>query len=109
MGPVGTQSIWKSSTRLADGREIVYFDESPGLGRELVPDTRDLPPRPPGPPLPARSGGSGDRRGPAGRRRGGERGGPPGPHLPAAARSVPARPVGTGAAHRDPGAQPLRG
>jgi UDPglucose--hexose-1-phosphate uridylyltransferase len=61
MGPVGTQSIWKSSTRLADGREIVYFDESPGLGRELVPDTRDLPPRPPGPPLPTGSAESGIR------------------------------------------------
>src|ERR1035441_4136539 len=61
MGPVGTQSIRKSSTRLADGREIVYFDESPGLGRELVTDTRDLPPRPPGPPLPAGSAESGIR------------------------------------------------
>lgn len=53
MSPVGTQSIWKSSTRLADGREIVYFDEAPGLGRDLVRDTRPLPPRPAGPPLPA--------------------------------------------------------
>ncbi len=52
MTPVGTQSIWKSSTRLADGREIVYFDEEPGLGRAAVPDTRPLPPRPPGPALP---------------------------------------------------------
>ncbi len=61
MGPVGTQSIWKSSTRLADGRAIVYFDESPGLGRELVADTRPLPPRPPGPPLPAGTAESGIR------------------------------------------------
>jgi len=61
MGSVGTQSIWKSSTQLADGREIVYFDESPGLGRELVPDTRDLPPQPPGPPLPVGSAESGIR------------------------------------------------
>ena len=48
MCPVGTQSIWtiwKSSTRLADGREIVYFDEEPGLGRDQVADTRPLPPR----------------------------------------------------------------
>ena len=45
MTPVGTQSIWKSSTRLADGREIVYFDEEPGLGRAAVPDTRPLPPQ----------------------------------------------------------------
>ena len=55
MCPVGTQSIWtvwKSSTRLADGREIVYFDEAPGLGRDQVPDTRPLPPRMPGPELP---------------------------------------------------------
>ena len=50
-----TQSIWKSSTRLADGREIVYFDEAPGLGRAQVQDTRPLPPRPPGPALPAGS------------------------------------------------------
>jgi UDPglucose--hexose-1-phosphate uridylyltransferase len=46
---VGTQSIWKSSGRLADGREIIYFDEAPGLGRADAPDTRPLPPRPPGP------------------------------------------------------------
>jgi UDPglucose--hexose-1-phosphate uridylyltransferase len=38
-----TAGIWKSSTRLADGREIIYFDESPGSGRALVADTRDLP------------------------------------------------------------------
>ena len=50
-----TQSIWKSSTRLADGREIVYFDEAPGLGRAQAQDTRPLPPRPPGPALPAGS------------------------------------------------------
>src|SRR5215813_2527350 len=52
MCPVGTQSIrtiWKSSTRLADGREIVYFDEEPGLGRDQVADTRPLPLRMPGP------------------------------------------------------------
>jgi UDPglucose--hexose-1-phosphate uridylyltransferase len=55
MCPVGTQSIWtvwKSSTRLADGREIVYFDEAPGLGRDQIADTRPLPPRMPGPRLP---------------------------------------------------------
>jgi UDPglucose--hexose-1-phosphate uridylyltransferase len=52
MSPVGTQSIWKASTRLADGREIVYFDEAPGLDRVLARDTRPLPPRPPGPPGP---------------------------------------------------------
>ena len=55
MCPVGTQSIWtiwKSSTRLADGREIVYFDEAPGLGRDQFRDTRPLPPRMPGPGLP---------------------------------------------------------
>jgi UDPglucose--hexose-1-phosphate uridylyltransferase len=52
MSPVGTQSIWKASTRLADGREIVYFDEAPGLDRVLARDTRPLPPRPPAPPGP---------------------------------------------------------
>lgn len=34
--------VWKSSGRLADGREIIYFDESPGSGRAQVRDTRDL-------------------------------------------------------------------
>jgi UDPglucose--hexose-1-phosphate uridylyltransferase len=52
MGPVGTQTIWKSSGRLADGRAIIYFDESPGTGRAQVADQRPLAPRPPGPPLP---------------------------------------------------------
>src|ERR1700691_4341079 len=52
MGSVGTQSIWKNSAWLADGREIIYFNEAPGLGRELAPDTRPLSPAPPGPPLP---------------------------------------------------------
>ena len=42
MSPVDTQSIWKSSTRLADGREIVYFDEAPGLPAERVPDLHAL-------------------------------------------------------------------
>jgi len=55
MCPVGTQPIWKSSGRLADGREIVYFDEAPGLDRALARDTRPLAPRPPGPARPAGS------------------------------------------------------
>ena len=55
MGPVGTQSIWKASARLADGRDIVYFDEAPGLDRVLARDTRPLPPRPMGPPGPVGS------------------------------------------------------
>jgi UDPglucose--hexose-1-phosphate uridylyltransferase len=42
MGPVGTDDVWKDSGRLADGREIIYFDESPGLGRASVPDRRPL-------------------------------------------------------------------
>ena len=37
-------TIWKNSGKLADGREIIYFDESPGLGRADVPDRRPLPP-----------------------------------------------------------------
>ncbi len=61
MSPVDTQSIWKSSARLADGREIVYFDEAPGLGRAQAPDTRDLPPRRPAPELPTGSPDSGIR------------------------------------------------
>jgi UDPglucose--hexose-1-phosphate uridylyltransferase len=49
---VDTQSIWKSSALLADGREIIYVDEAPGLGRAQVADTRPLGPRTPGPALP---------------------------------------------------------
>jgi UDPglucose--hexose-1-phosphate uridylyltransferase len=52
MGPVGTQTTWKASGRLADGREIIYFDEAPGLHRAEAVDTRPLAPRPPGPPPP---------------------------------------------------------
>jgi UDPglucose--hexose-1-phosphate uridylyltransferase len=37
-------TIWKNSGKLADGREIIYYDESPGLGRADVPDRRPLPP-----------------------------------------------------------------
>ena len=48
MTPVSTPSVWKTSARLADGREIVYYDEAPGLGRELARDTRPLAPRSPG-------------------------------------------------------------
>jgi len=36
--------VWRSCGRLADGREIIYFDESPGLGRAGFPDGRDVPP-----------------------------------------------------------------
>ena len=36
------QLVWRGSGRLADGREIIYYDESPGSGRAAVPDTRDL-------------------------------------------------------------------
>jgi UDPglucose--hexose-1-phosphate uridylyltransferase len=58
MSLVSTEPIWKASTRLADGREIVYFDEAPGLDRVLARDTRPLPLLPPGlpgPPAPAGS------------------------------------------------------
>jgi UDPglucose--hexose-1-phosphate uridylyltransferase len=37
--------IWKTTARLADGRQIIYFDESPGTGRANAPDLRDLPAR----------------------------------------------------------------
>ncbi len=40
--------FWKSAARLADGREIIYFDEAPGLGREQVADPRKLPAAPAG-------------------------------------------------------------
>src|SRR5690606_12885266 len=36
----------RTSTRLADGRELIYFDATPDAVRD-VPDTRTLPPRPP--------------------------------------------------------------
>ena len=42
MCPVGGDLFWKSSARLADGREIIYYDEAPGLGRADVPDRRPL-------------------------------------------------------------------
>jgi len=58
---VSNEPIWKASTRLADGREIVYFDEAPGLDRALARDTRPLPPRPPGPPGPVGSAEQGIR------------------------------------------------
>ena len=35
--------VWRSCGRLADGREIIYFDESPALGRAEFPDGRDVP------------------------------------------------------------------
>ncbi|WP_067968723.1 galactose-1-phosphate uridylyltransferase [Nocardiopsis trehalosi] len=36
--------MWRSVGRLADGREIIYFDESPGTGRAAVADPRPLDP-----------------------------------------------------------------
>ena len=42
MCPVGADLYWKESARLADGREIIYYDESPGLGRAEAPDRRPL-------------------------------------------------------------------
>ena len=49
MCPVGADLFWKDSARLADGREIIYYDESPGLGRAKAPDLRPLGYRPDGP------------------------------------------------------------
>ena len=46
---MGTDRVWKTSGRLADGREIIYFDEVPGSGRAAVADRRDLVPPDPGP------------------------------------------------------------
>ena len=42
MYPVGAGLFWKDSARLADGREIIYYDESPGLGRAQAADLRPL-------------------------------------------------------------------
>ena len=37
---MGAELFWKDGARLADGREIIYYDESPGLGRGKAPDLR---------------------------------------------------------------------
>ncbi|GAA4957113.1 galactose-1-phosphate uridylyltransferase [Streptomonospora halophila] len=39
-----TRQIFRSTGRLADGREIIYYDESPDTGRAAVADRRPLPP-----------------------------------------------------------------
>jgi UDPglucose--hexose-1-phosphate uridylyltransferase len=40
MCPVGARRLWKDTGKLADGREIIYFDEAPGQQRAAVPDRR---------------------------------------------------------------------
>ena len=42
-----TAASSRTSVRLADGRELIYFDDVPGLDR-TAPDTRELPPYAPG-------------------------------------------------------------
>ncbi|GLW31385.1 galactose-1-phosphate uridylyltransferase [Actinoplanes regularis] len=37
----------RSAVKLSDGRELIYFDETPGSGRAAHVDTRELPPPPP--------------------------------------------------------------
>jgi UDPglucose--hexose-1-phosphate uridylyltransferase len=44
--PATAAKAYRSSARLADGRELIYFDAAPGADRD-VPDPRPLPPRPP--------------------------------------------------------------
>lgn len=39
-----TRQVFRSTGRLADGREIIYFDETPDTGRAEVDDRRPLPP-----------------------------------------------------------------
>jgi UDPglucose--hexose-1-phosphate uridylyltransferase len=39
--------VHRAAVTLADGRELIYFDETPGGGRAAHPDTRQLPPPPP--------------------------------------------------------------
>lgn len=46
-GLVGSGKVWQRSGRLADGREIIYFDETPAQGRAEIPDSRNLPARSP--------------------------------------------------------------
>lgn len=43
-GGIGA-GVWRSDGVLADGREISYYDEAPGLRRADVPDSRELPVR----------------------------------------------------------------
>lgn len=40
---MSTDRLWKTSGKLADGREIIYFDEAPGSGRAALTDRRELP------------------------------------------------------------------
>jgi hypothetical protein len=40
MRPVESRASWKSSARLSEGREIVYYGETPGTGRAAVPEDR---------------------------------------------------------------------
>src|SRR5215469_4889794 len=68
MYPVGGDLVWKDSARLADGREITYYDESPGLGRAKAPDLRPLGYRPDGPGAAAGPAGPGEEPAPAGLR-----------------------------------------
>jgi len=55
MNLVSSEPIWKTTARLADGREIVYFDEAPGLDREHHPDRPGRPDRPDRPDRPSRA------------------------------------------------------
>ena len=68
MYPVGADLFWKDSGRLADGREIIYYDESPGLGRAKAPDLRPLGYRPDGPGAADGTGGPGEEPSPSGLR-----------------------------------------
>ena len=86
----------RTPTRLADGRELIYFDSD--ATRRARPHHRGRPARP-------RAHGDrvGDPARRGARRVGGDRLPPPGPHPPAARRRVPAVPVPRRPAHRDPG------
>ncbi len=88
IGPGVTRSVRK----LADGRDIVYYDSAPGHERAAV-DRRDLVGRADAHRAPAR---------PAARRVGGRRRPSTGPHLPAAEQRVPAVPDARRPAHRGP-------
>ena len=90
-GPL-TTTVHKTLIHLADGRELFYFDEAPT--DRSAPDTRDLrrdhhQQRDPAGPDPRRVDGGGLA--------------PAVADLPAAGRRVPARPVQSRPADRDPG------
>ena len=89
---VRSSGVKKTSTRLADGRELIYYDSRDDAVRDAV-DQRPLDPI---------ATASEIRHDPLLGDCGRHRLAPPGPHLPPAGRRVPAVPLARRAAQRDP-------